>query len=109
MWRQFRRDYLAWPLAAGVLALVFTGSPSTAGQWALAVLAGNAVAGLIRNFWAFAIIFCGHFTEHIYTFAKNSTEGESKGQWYLRQILGSSNIRGGRLLHLMSGNLSHQI
>jgi fatty acid desaturase len=109
MWRQFRRDFIAWPLAAGVLALAFSGSVDTAVQWTLAVLAGNAVGGLIRNVWAFAIIFCGHFTEHIYTFAKNSTEGETKGQWYLRQILGSSNIRGGRLLHLMSGNLSHQI
>ena len=64
---------------------------------------------LIRNVWAWAIIFCGHFTEEIYTFSRESIEGETKGQWYLRQILGSSNISGGKLLHLMSGNLSHQV
>ncbi|MBL3480192.1 acyl-CoA desaturase, partial [Klebsiella pneumoniae] len=44
-----------------------------------------------------------------YTFTRESVEGESRGQWYLRQILGSSNINGSPLLHLMSGNLSHQV
>ena len=29
--------------------------------------------------------------------------------WYLRQMLGSANIKGSKLMHLMSGNLSHQI
>ena len=29
--------------------------------------------------------------------------------WYLRQILGSANITGGPLFHILSGNLSHQI
>ncbi|MPY81846.1 MAG: acyl-CoA desaturase, partial [Actinophytocola sp.] len=34
---------------------------------------------------------------------------ETRGQWYLRQILGSSNITGSWLFHVLSGNLSHQI
>jgi fatty acid desaturase len=34
---------------------------------------------------------------------------ETRGQWYLRQLRGSSNLSGGKLLHYMSGNLSHQI
>ena len=34
---------------------------------------------------------------------------ETRGEWYLRQMLGSANISGGKALHLMSGNLSHQI
>ena len=34
---------------------------------------------------------------------------ESRGQWYLRQLRGSSNLTGGRLMNLMTGNLSHQI
>ena len=29
--------------------------------------------------------------------------------WYLRQMLGSANISGGPLFHILSGNLSHQI
>ena len=36
-------------------------------------------------------------------------EGESRGQWYLRQVLGSANVEGGRWLHILSGHLSHQI
>lgn len=105
MWQIVKRDYLAWPLVGALVGAPF----GHAQDVALAVLAGNAVGNLIRNVWAWAIIFCGHFTEHICTFSRESTEGETKGQWYLRQVLGSSNIRGGRLLHLMSGNLSHQV
>jgi len=105
MWRIVRRDYVVWPLVGAAVGACF----GHAEESALAVLAGNAVGNLIRNIWAWAIIFCGHFTEEIYTFSRESIEGETKGQWYLRQILGSSNISGGSLLHLMSGNLSHQI
>jgi fatty acid desaturase len=36
-------------------------------------------------------------------------EAETKGQWYFRQILGSSNFEGSLLMHIMSGHLSHQI
>ena len=35
--------------------------------------------------------------------------GESKGQWYLRQMLGSANIDGSRAMDFMTGNLSYQI
>ena len=34
---------------------------------------------------------------------------ESRGHWYYRQLLGSANITGGKLFHIMTGNLSHQI
>lgn len=34
---------------------------------------------------------------------------ESRGHWYYRQLLGSANIEGSPLFHLMSGSLSHQI
>ena len=44
---------------------------------------------------------------HVFTEAE--CEGESKGHWYFRQLLGSANIEGGSFFHLMSGNLSHQI
>jgi linoleoyl-CoA desaturase len=36
-------------------------------------------------------------------------ENETRGQWYVRQMLGSANISGSNLMHLMTGNLSHQI
>lgn len=105
IWRQVRKDYIGWPLVGALVGSLF----GHAMDGALAVLLGNVVSNLIRNVWAWAIIFCGHFTDDIYTFNRESIEGETKGQWYLRQILGSSNIKGGRLLHLLSGNLSHQV
>jgi linoleoyl-CoA desaturase len=36
-------------------------------------------------------------------------EGESRGAWYVRQVLGSANVEGPRWLHVLSGHLSHQI
>jgi len=93
--RQAIKDYLLFPALTGPLF------PLT--------LAGNAAANLVRNVWAFNIIFCGHFPAEVETFSMEETEDESRGQWYLRQLLGSANISGGRLMHVMSGNLSHQI
>ena len=70
---------------------------------------GNATANLVRNVWAFNIIFCGHFPAGAQTFTEEECEDESRGHWYYRQVLGSANISGGPLFHVMSGNLSHQI
>jgi fatty acid desaturase len=93
--KQALKDYVIWPLATGPQFV------STA--------AANATANVIRNVWAFTIIFCGHFPAGTYEFAQEETIGESRGHWYFRQLLGSANITGGRLFHILSGNLSHQI
>ena len=70
----------------------------------------NATANLVRNVWSHSIIMCGHFPEGVETFAQEEIDpDETRGQWYLRQMLGSANISGSPLLHLLSGNLSHQI
>ena len=34
---------------------------------------------------------------------------ETRGEWYVRQMLGSANISGSKLMHIMTGNLCHQI
>ncbi len=52
---------------------------------------------------------CGHFPEGVETFERRSIEGETRGEWYLRQMLGSANISGGKAMHIMTGNLSYQI
>src|SRR5438270_324032 len=99
VWRKGRRqvlkDYVAFPLLAGPFAPL--------------VLSGNLGANLIRNVWAFMIIFCGHFPEGVEEFSEEEVENESRGGWYLRQMLGSANLTGSRLFHILSGNLSHQI
>ncbi|MGJ8670946.1 MAG: fatty acid desaturase family protein [Oceanococcus sp.] len=99
MWKKMRKqlgkDYLLFPLLAGPLfPLVFV---------------GNGIANLMRNVWACAVIFNGHFPEEVEQFSEESIENESRGQWYVRQLLGSANFSGGRLMHIMSGNLSFQI
>jgi len=93
--RQALKDYLLFPALTGPLF------PLT--------LAGNATANLVRNIWAFNIIFCGHFPAGVSTFSQEECEDESRGHWYYRQLLGSANITGSRLFHVMTGNLSHQI
>jgi NADPH-dependent stearoyl-CoA 9-desaturase len=95
MRRQILKDYVIFPVLAG--------------PFFLPVLAGNFVANIMRNLWTYTVIFCGHFTADVHTFPKNVVENESRGHWYWRQILGSSNLRGGKLFHVMTGNLSHQI
>ena len=83
--------------------------PALAGPFFLPVLLGNVVANLIRNVWTYVVIFCGHFTTDAETFPKECVRDETRGHWYLRQLRGSSNIAGGKVMNLMTGNLSHQI
>ncbi len=89
------KDYLLFPALTGPLFVP--------------TLVGNATANFVRNIWAFNIIFCGHFPAGVATFTEEESEDESRGHWYFRQLLGSANITGSKLFHIMSGNLSHQI
>jgi NADPH-dependent stearoyl-CoA 9-desaturase len=93
--KQVLKDYVLFPALTGPLFV-----PTAL---------GNGAANLVRNLWTFSIIFCGHFPSGVATFTEEETEGETRGGWYLRQMLGSANITGGKLFHLMAGNLSHQI
>jgi linoleoyl-CoA desaturase len=92
---QMTKDYVVHPLLSG---------PS-----AVHTLAANFTANIVRNVWAHSVIMCGHFPEGVQTFEKKSIDGETRGEWYLRQMLGSANISGGRAMHIMTGNLSYQI
>jgi NADPH-dependent stearoyl-CoA 9-desaturase len=94
---QFTKDYAATPAAA-----MLTGSGKQA-------LYGTLTANAVRNLWTHAVIFCGHFPEGADTFSEDMVEGETRGDWYVRQMIGSANISGSKFMHLMSGNLSYQI
>ena len=108
---QVLKDYILWPALAVLLALPFalSGRGPTLSVVFLSVLGANVVANLLRNLWTYLIIFCGHFPADVYVFSKAQVEGESRAGWYVRQLLASCNIGGGKLFHVMSGNLSHQI
>ena len=92
---QVTKDYVLHPILSG---------PS-----ALTTLTANATANLVRNLWTHSVIMCGHFPEGVETFERRSIEGETRGEWYLRQMLGSANINGSKAMHFMTGNLSHQV
>ena len=101
--RQIFKDYVGYPAIA--LALV-----PFVGWWApVAVLVASFAANIIRNIWTFLIIFCGHFPAEVQTFAEEDAQNETRGQWYFRQLMGSANISGSPVFHVLSGNLSHQI
>jgi len=97
--RQLAKDYLAFPAFTALSPAASFGSTLTA----------NALANVIRNIWANAVIFCGHFPDGAEKFAGTDVAGESAGQWYLRQMLGSANIDAGPVLGFLTGNLAYQI
>jgi len=72
-------------------------------------LLADVTANVVRNVWAYGIIFCGHFPDQTYTFSESEVEDESRGAFYVRQLLGAANIEGGPLFHVMSGNLGYQV
>jgi NADPH-dependent stearoyl-CoA 9-desaturase len=93
--RQLVKDYVAFPLLSGRSA------PRT--------LLANFTANVVRNVWVHTIVHCGHIPDGAETFTEAQFESESRGRWYVRQLLGSCNLDGRPLFHLMSGNLSYQI
>jgi NADPH-dependent stearoyl-CoA 9-desaturase len=93
--KQVGKDYVVFPALAGR-------------NWKH-TMAANAVANLIRNYWSYMVIFCGHFPDGAEKFTKQEFEDESQSEWYLRQMLGSANFHAGPLMAFMSGNLCYQI
>ena len=135
---QIVKDYLAWPLISALAtAAVHAGhrrrrggrrcasaprggcaagrEPSRHGrssrrsQSFRSTLAADFTANVVRNVWAYAIIFCGHFPDQTYTFSQDEVKDESRGGFYVRQLLGAANIDGSPLFHVASGNLGYQV
>jgi linoleoyl-CoA desaturase len=132
---QVVKDYIAWPLLSGLatagteLALEAIADRRDAGRRrrrgglagsvrrALdkgaraygATAKANATANVVRNVWAYAIIFCGHFPDQTYTFSEEEVADESPGAWYVRQLVGAANIEGSPMFHVASGNLGYQV
>lgn len=97
--RQVFKDYVAFPALTSL-------SPAATYK---STLKANVVANVIRNVWANAVIFCGHFPDGAEKFTETEIIGETPGQWYLRQMLGSANFDAGPAMRFMSGNLCYQI
>ncbi len=93
--RQLAKDYVLFPALSG--------------RRARRTITANLTANLVRNLWAYVVIFCGHFPDGAEKFTVESLEDETPGQWYLRQMLGTANFRAGPAMAFMSGNLCYQI
>ena len=93
--KQVGKDYIVFPALAGR-------------NWKH-TMGANAVANLIRNYWSYMVIFCGHFPDGAEKFTKEEFDNETQAEWYLRQMLGSANFHAGPLMAFMSGNLCYQI
>jgi len=130
---QIVKDYIAWPLLSGLamaaldvaleardsgsrkrrrrggLAGALRSALGGGGKSFRSTASANATANVVRNVWAYAIIFCGHFPDQTYTFSQREVEDETPGAWYVRQLTGSANIEGGPLFHVASGNLGYQV
>ena len=129
---QIVKDYVAWPalsglVAAGVEHAIATrtraeaqaagsaarsgrGSPTRwpapAGSTFKQTVRANFTANIVRNVWAYAIIFCGHFPDQTYTFSQEETKDETRGAKYVRQLLGAANIEGSPFFHVASAATS---
>ena len=128
---QIVKDYVAWPLLSGLAMAALDAAVDTrrssrsrrrrglGAKLQDALRAGaksyrsaataNATANVVRNVWSYAIIFCGHFPDQTYTFSAKEVEDESRGGWYVRQMVGAANIEGSPLFHVASGNLGYQV
>src|SRR6201989_372696 len=93
--RQAAKDYVLFPALSRR-------------QWRR-TLAANVAANLLRNLWAYVVIFCGHFPDGAEKFTADVLEHESRAERYLRQMLGAANFKAGPLLAFSSGNLCYQI
>jgi linoleoyl-CoA desaturase len=94
--RQLLKDYALFPALAGR-------------RGARRALIGHLIANLVRNVWVHTIVFCGHIPQGAETFTEDQYRDETHGGFYRRQLLGSCNLEGSRLFHLLTGNLSFQI
>jgi fatty acid desaturase len=135
---QIQKDYVAWPalsaaVSTGIEYGIFAArkrrrsgprglvarlrrepelrfdARSAARRTFMATVKADAVANIVRNIWAHGIIFCGHFPDQTYTFSQEETADETRGEKYVRQLLGAANIEGGPLFHIISGNLGYQV
>jgi NADPH-dependent stearoyl-CoA 9-desaturase len=93
--RQAGKDYVLFPVLSR-------------GRWRR-TLAANVAANGLRNVWAYLVIVCGHFTDGAEKFTESVLDGETKAEWYLRQMLGTANFNAGPGMAFMSGNLCYQI
>lgn len=90
----YLKEYAFWPALAGPLA------PKVA--------LGNFLAGLVRNVYTAATIFCGHVGEDVKAWPAG-TKAKGRGQWYAMQVEAANNYQVSRPISVLCGGLDLQI
>lgn len=93
--RQVVKDYVLFPALAGR-------------RWRQ-VLGAATLANALRSLWLYVVIICGHLADGAEKFTPESIDGETRPQWYLRQLLGTANVTAGPVLAFSTGHLCYQI
>lgn len=84
---------------------VFPALAALTGRSPLRVLAGNAIADVVNNYWIGLTIQATHFTEPL----QPEDAIDHKGRWYLSQLESSVNFKGSRRMSILWGHLNYQI
>jgi linoleoyl-CoA desaturase len=92
---QLVKDYVLWPALSG--------------RRYKQTLKATIAADLLRNVALYSVIFVGHMPDQAHTFFEEEIEGESRGAWYVRQVLGTLNFDASPLGHVLTGHLGHQL
>ncbi|MFC7428375.1 fatty acid desaturase family protein [Nocardia tengchongensis] len=93
--KQVFKDYVAFP------ALSMRNWKST--------VRANLTANVAKNMWEQIVTFCGHFPDGAEKFTRRDLATETRGEWYLRQFLGSANFPAGPVGRILTGSLGYQI
>ena len=93
--KQVGKDYVVFPALAGK-------------NWKH-TLGANVKENLIRNYWSYMVIFCGHFPDGAEKFTAEEYEAETHPAASRRQMLGSANFKAVATTASTSGNLCYQI
>ena len=56
-------------------------------------LAADAAANLLRNLWAYMVIFCAHFPDGAEKFTAAELEHETRAEWYFAADAGRSEFQ----------------
>jgi linoleoyl-CoA desaturase len=92
---QLLKDYVLWPALSG--------------RRFKRTAAATAASDLLRNVALYSVIFVGHLPDQAHTFFEEEIEDESRGAWYVRQVLGTLNFDASPLGHIITGHLGHQL
>lgn len=82
--------------------------PLLAGPFFWKVMLGNYLAGLLRDLYSAATIFCGHIGPEVASYPEG-TKTRGRGQWFAMQVESTNNFDVSLPVSVLCGGLDHQI